>query len=73
LHQKNGSIFRTYVKREPVGRMLPRIHRSNIDQWWERNYDTFIWKEAELRGKYVEDTHGEVFYLERSSDQYEIL
>jgi hypothetical protein len=53
--------------------MLPRIHRSSIDQWWERNYDAFIWKEVELRGKSVEDTHEAVFYSERSSDQYEIF
>jgi hypothetical protein len=53
--------------------MLSRIHRSNIDQWWERNCDIFIWKEAELRGKSVKDTRAVVFYLERSSEQYEIF
>jgi hypothetical protein len=73
LHQKNGFVARTYVKREPVGRMLPQIHRSSTDQWWERNCDTFIWKEAELRGKSVEDTCEVIFYLERSNDQYEIF
>jgi hypothetical protein len=53
--------------------MIPRIHRSDIHQWWEKNCETFIWKEAELRGKYVKDTHEVVFYSERSSDQYEIF
>jgi hypothetical protein len=50
-----------------------QIHRSNIDQWWERNCDTFIWKEAELRGKYVENTYEADFNSERSTDQYEIF
>jgi hypothetical protein len=54
--------------------MLLWIHRSSIDQWWERNCDAFIWKEAELRGKSVEDTReAVVFYSEISSDQYEIF
>jgi hypothetical protein len=65
LCQQNGFVVGTFVKREPVGRMLPWIHRSNIDQWWERKCDAFIWKEVELRGKYVEDTHEVVFYSER--------
>jgi hypothetical protein len=73
LHQQNGFIVGTFVKMEPIGRMLPQIHRYRIDQWWERNCDTFIWKEEELRGKSVEDTHAVVFYSERSSDQYEIF
>jgi hypothetical protein len=60
-------------KREPVGRTLPQIHRSNIHQWWEINCDAFIWKEAELRRKYVKDTREAVFYSERMSDQYEIF
>jgi hypothetical protein len=49
-------------KRELVGRILPWIHRSNIDQWWERNCDAFIWKEAELRRKSLKDTKEAVFY-----------
>jgi hypothetical protein len=53
--------------------MLPWNHRSSIDQWWEINCDAFIWKEVELRGKLVEDTHEVVFYSKRSSDQYEIF
>jgi hypothetical protein len=53
--------------------MLPRIHRSDIHQWWEKNCDAFIWKEAELRGKSVKDTREVIFYSERSSDQYEIF
>jgi hypothetical protein len=53
--------------------MLPWIHKSDIHQWWERNCDTFIWKEAELRGKYMKDTWEVFFYSEISSDQYEIL
>ena len=53
LHQQNGSVSRMFVKREPVGRMLPWIHIYNIDQWWERNCDVFIWKEAELRRRSV--------------------
>jgi hypothetical protein len=53
--------------------MLPQIHRSSIDQWWEINCDTFIWKEAELRAKSVEDTREAIFYSKRSSDQYEIF
>jgi hypothetical protein len=53
--------------------MLPWILRSNIHHWWERNCDAFIWKEVELRGKYVKDTREVVFYSERSSDQYEIF
>jgi hypothetical protein len=56
-----------------VGRMLPRIHRSNIDQWWEINCDAFIWKEEELRGKPLKDTHEVLFYSEGSSDQYKIF
>jgi hypothetical protein len=52
--------------------MIPPIHRYSIDQWWERNCDAFIWKEAELRRKSVENTEA-IFYSERSSDQYEIL
>ena len=70
---QNGFIARTRVESEPVGRMLTRIHRSNIDQWWERNCDAFIWKEAELRGKSMKDTREAVFYSERSSDQYKIF
>jgi hypothetical protein len=73
LRQQNGSIFRTCVKREPVGRILPWIHKYIVEQWWERNCDTFIWKEAELKGKSVEDTREEIFYSERLSDQYEIF
>ena len=57
----------------PVERILPRIHRSDIHQWWEKNCDAFIWKKLELQGKYVKDTREVVFYSERSSDQYEIL
>jgi hypothetical protein len=53
--------------------MLPQIHESNIDQWWERHCDAFIWKEAELRGKSMKDTREVVFYSERSSDQYDIF
>jgi hypothetical protein len=71
--QQNGSVVGTYVKREHVGRILPRIHRYDIHQWWERNCDAFIWKEVELRGKSVKDTREVVFYSERSSDQYEIF
>jgi hypothetical protein len=70
---KNGSIVRTCVKREPVGRMLSSIHRPDIDQWWERKCDAFIWKEVELRRNLVENTHEAIFYTERSSDQYEIF
>jgi hypothetical protein len=53
--------------------MLLRIHISNIDQWWERNFDAFIWKEVELTRKFVKDTREVVFYSERLSDQYEIF
>jgi hypothetical protein len=53
--------------------MLSSIHRSGIDQWWERNCDAFIWKEVELRRKSVENTREAIFYSERSSDQYEIF
>jgi hypothetical protein len=53
--------------------MLSPIHRSGIDQWWERNCDAFIWKEVELRRKSVENTREAIFYSERSSDQYEIF
>jgi hypothetical protein len=53
--------------------MLPQIYRSNIDQWWERKCDTFIWKEEELRRKYVEYTHEAVFYSKILIDQYEIF
>jgi hypothetical protein len=53
--------------------MLPPIHRYGIDQWWERNCDAFIWKEAELRRKSVGTTREAIFYSERSSDQYEIF
>jgi hypothetical protein len=73
LCQQNGFVSRTCVKRELVGRILPPIHRSCVDQWWERNCDTFIWKEAELRRKSVENTREEIFYSEKLSDQYEIL
>jgi hypothetical protein len=73
LHQKNGSVVGTCVKREPVGRMILWIHRSSIDQWWEINCDAFIWKEVKLREKSVEDTHETVFYSEISSDQHEIF
>jgi hypothetical protein len=73
LHQQNGFVFGTCVKREPVGRMLSQIHISDIDQWWERNCDALIWKEAELKGKLVEDTHEEVFQSERSNNQYDIF
>jgi len=73
MHQQNGSIFGTCIKKELVGRMLLRIHRSNIHQWWERISNAFIWKEAEIRRKYVKDTREVVFYSERLSDQYEIF
>jgi hypothetical protein len=53
--------------------MIPWIHRYDIQQWWERNCDTFIWNEAEMRGKYVNDTSEFVFYSKRSSDQYDIF
>jgi hypothetical protein len=53
--------------------MLSLIHRSGIDQWWERSCDAFIWKEAELRRKSLENTREAIFYSERSSDQYEIF
>jgi hypothetical protein len=53
--------------------MLPLIHRSDIDQWWERNSDAFIWKEGELRIKSLENTREAIFYSERESDQYEIF
>jgi hypothetical protein len=53
--------------------MLPRIYRSEIRQWWERNCDAFIWKEAEMRGKSERDTRYFVFYSEILSDQYEIF
>jgi hypothetical protein len=53
--------------------MLPRIHRSDIHQWWEKNYEAFIWKEEEMRGKSVKDTREVLFYSKRSSDQYEIF
>jgi hypothetical protein len=53
--------------------MLLRIHIYDIHHWWEGNFDTFIWKELELRGKYMKDTQEVFFYSERSSDQYEIL
>jgi len=58
----------TYIKREPVGRIIPCIQKYNIHQWWEINCDTFIWKEAELRGKSVKDTREVIFYSERLSD-----
>jgi hypothetical protein len=73
LHQQNGSVVGTCVKIEPVGRMLPRIHRYNIYELWERNCNAFIWKEAEITKNYMEDTHEVVLYSERSSDQYEIF
>jgi hypothetical protein len=73
LAPTNGFVARTYVKREPIGRMLLWIHRSGIDKWWERNCDAFIWKEEELRRKSVENTHEAIFYSERSSDQYDIF
>jgi hypothetical protein len=60
--QQNGFIAGTYVKREPVGRMLLSIHRYGIDKWWERRCDTFIWKEEELRRKSVENTCKTIFY-----------
>ena len=53
--------------------MLWPIHRYDIDQWWERSYDAFIWKEVELRRKSVENTREAIFYSERLSDQYEIF
>jgi hypothetical protein len=53
--------------------MLPPIHISGIDQWWERNCDSFIWKEAKLRRKLVGTTREAIFYSERLSDQYEIF
>jgi hypothetical protein len=53
--------------------MLLPIHRYGIDEWWERNCDAFILKEAEMRRKSVENTYEEIFYLERSSDQYKIF
>jgi hypothetical protein len=42
--------------------MLPSIHISGIDQWWERNCDAFIWKEVELRRKPMENTCEAIFY-----------
>ena len=68
LRQQNGSVAGTCVKRELVGRMMSSIHRSRIDQWWERNCNSFIWKEVELRRKSLENTHEAIFYSERSSD-----
>jgi hypothetical protein len=71
--QQNGYVVETFFKREYVGRMIPRIHQSEIHQWLEKNCYAFIWKEEELQGKYVKDTIEVIFYSERSSDQYEIF
>jgi uncharacterized protein YhbP (UPF0306 family) len=54
-------------------RIVPWIHRSEIRQWCEINFYSFICKEVELQGKTERDTRDFVFYSERSSDQYEIF
>jgi hypothetical protein len=59
--------------REPVRRMLPWIHKSDVRQWWECKCDAFILKEAELWNLNWDTAKDFVFYSERSSDQYEIF
>jgi hypothetical protein len=71
--QQNGSFVGTYTKREPIGIILPQIDRYNTHQWWDRNNDAFIWKEVNLRVKYVKDTSEVIFYSEISNDEYEIF
>jgi hypothetical protein len=71
--QQNGFVVSNCIKREPIGRMILWIHIYNIHQWWEINCEAFIWKEVEMRRKYVKDTREAVFYLERSSDWYGIF
>jgi hypothetical protein len=62
-------LFQEGTYRENASTDLP----VDIHQWWEKNCDSFIWKEEELRGKFVKDIREFILYSERSSDQYNIF
>jgi hypothetical protein len=53
--------------------MQHHIFKSDIEKWWERRCDEFIFQETELRQKGLRVVKDTVFYSEPANDQYEIF